>query len=490
MITWMQRHRRWLVITIWISTVAFIGAGFVGWGTYNYSKSSKYVATVGSKKISRTEYQTEYNSIYDRYSKGLGSGFTKEVADKMHLRQIALQSLIQRNLLLNFADDLGLGVSDKEVAQKLIGMKVFYKNGNFDKKTYEKVLAVNGLKISDFEASLRQDVLLQKIEDIFAINPSLAEVKNFGSILFSQDNLSLQILKLKDMKVKINEKELKAYWLKNKAKYKSNITYKIDVYKTHIAAKTYALSALKNYYKTNKDSLLATDGKILSFELAKGKINKILSQKDAKFQALKDYIKLKKSKLSFDKREDISLENIDFPKSVKKKIKFSSLGKFIKPFVHKDYYLTLQIVNKNPRKILGFKKAKSLVLVDFQALKKQDVLKLRANKALKDFKGKSIGFVSRTSLDKIAGLDAQESAQFLQKLFMLNKKNGIIYLNNKALIYNISGSKLAKFDKNKEAGIRNTIKLWQSNELMSKIIGNLQNKYEIKIYLNDEKGNN
>ena len=33
MITWMQRHKRWLVITIWISTIAFVGAGFVGWGS-------------------------------------------------------------------------------------------------------------------------------------------------------------------------------------------------------------------------------------------------------------------------------------------------------------------------------------------------------------------------------------------------------------------------------------------------------------------------
>ncbi len=32
MITWMQRHKKWLVITIWISTIAFVGAGFVGWG--------------------------------------------------------------------------------------------------------------------------------------------------------------------------------------------------------------------------------------------------------------------------------------------------------------------------------------------------------------------------------------------------------------------------------------------------------------------------
>jgi hypothetical protein len=39
MIEWMQRHKKWLVITIWISTIAFIGAGFVGWGAYDFGKT-------------------------------------------------------------------------------------------------------------------------------------------------------------------------------------------------------------------------------------------------------------------------------------------------------------------------------------------------------------------------------------------------------------------------------------------------------------------
>ena len=33
MITWMQRHKKWLVITIWISTSACVGAGCGGWGS-------------------------------------------------------------------------------------------------------------------------------------------------------------------------------------------------------------------------------------------------------------------------------------------------------------------------------------------------------------------------------------------------------------------------------------------------------------------------
>ena len=63
MITWMQRHKKWLVITIWISTIAFIGAGFVGWGSYKYGTQGGVVATVGSREVSIEEYQQEYSNL-------------------------------------------------------------------------------------------------------------------------------------------------------------------------------------------------------------------------------------------------------------------------------------------------------------------------------------------------------------------------------------------------------------------------------------------
>ena len=45
MITWMQRHKKWLITTVWVSTIAFVGAGFVGWGSYDFGKSGGTIAT-------------------------------------------------------------------------------------------------------------------------------------------------------------------------------------------------------------------------------------------------------------------------------------------------------------------------------------------------------------------------------------------------------------------------------------------------------------
>ncbi|MBV5334593.1 MAG: SurA N-terminal domain-containing protein, partial [Sulfuricurvum sp.] len=68
MITWMQRHRKYLVITIWISTIAFIGAGFVGWGQYDYGDKAGAVAKVGKITITQEELQKNYSNLFNQYN--------------------------------------------------------------------------------------------------------------------------------------------------------------------------------------------------------------------------------------------------------------------------------------------------------------------------------------------------------------------------------------------------------------------------------------
>ena len=119
MITWMQRHKRWLVITIWISTIAFVGAGFVGWGSYDYGKSSGNIGVVGDKEIQVSDLQSEYNALYSQYQNALGETFNQEMAKQFKLEEMAYNAVVQKFLLINYANDLGLYSTDKEVATYL-----------------------------------------------------------------------------------------------------------------------------------------------------------------------------------------------------------------------------------------------------------------------------------------------------------------------------------------------------------------------------------
>ena len=141
MITWMQKHKKYLVVTIWVSTIAFVGAGFVGWGAYDMNTSrAKSVAKVGSRDISISQFQQKYSTIYEYYLSATNGKFNQEQAEQMGLDKVVLQRLIQDNVMLNYADELGLGVSDEEIILALMVDPNFMVDGKFDKAKYEDSL--------------------------------------------------------------------------------------------------------------------------------------------------------------------------------------------------------------------------------------------------------------------------------------------------------------------------------------------------------------
>ncbi|HOI84378.1 MAG TPA: SurA N-terminal domain-containing protein, partial [Campylobacterales bacterium] len=146
MITWMQKHRKYLVITIWISTIAFVGAGFVGWGSYDFGSMGGKVAKVGKIEITKEDLSSTYGNIYNYYSKMTGGKLDEQTAKTLKLESLAVQTLINQALLQNFANELEITVSDEEVAAKIASMEPFQKNGHFDKESYIMALKNVGIK--------------------------------------------------------------------------------------------------------------------------------------------------------------------------------------------------------------------------------------------------------------------------------------------------------------------------------------------------------
>ena len=257
MITWMQKHKKWLIVTIWISTIAFVGAGFVGWGSYDYGKSSSTVAVVGDKEIPLSDLQNEYSALYSQYQQMFGESFNKELAEQLKLEDAALQRIIQKYLLISYASDLGLAVTDKEVAREIVKISSFLKNGKFDKNTYMSVLKQNRRTSKEFEAQLKQDLLVAKVQNIFASSLSTKETSNIGKLLYSQDRVSISIVKADDIKITPTTQELKKYWENIKTNYMSPAGYEVSYTKVdNIDSKTkkdMRKVALKLYLKLKRD---------------------------------------------------------------------------------------------------------------------------------------------------------------------------------------------------------------------------------------------
>jgi peptidyl-prolyl cis-trans isomerase D len=448
MIEWMQKHKKWLIVTIWISTIAFVGAGFVGWGSYDYGKSTSAVAIVGKKEVPLKDLQNEYNSLYSQYQQMLGDNFNNELAKQFKLEEAALQRVTQKYLILNYADELGLMTTDKEIAQQLVEINSFYKDGKFDKDTYKTVLKQNKRTTTEFEAQLKQDILITKVQDLFQTSLKTNELKNISSLIFSEDEVSINIIDDKNIKVTISEEKLKNYWSKNKENYKSESGFKILYTK---------IENIEN--KTKKE------------------MRKV---------ALKEYLSLKKGKSQFKEIKTIYTSSEFLEAKDLKTVTNSKEGTVLKPLYKDNNYYVIKAEKKVLPEELPYEEVKAQITTDYTRVEKASLLNEKANKIVTDFIGKNIGFISRSNIPNIDGLSEVERDEFIKSLFASTQTINTVNLGSKMVIYKIVNSKFKEYDSTQDQTVIQTIGNLKNSSLTASFLEKLAMKYEIKSFV----GNN
>ena len=485
MITWMQRHKKWLIITIWISTIAFIGAGFVGWGQYSYGNKAGAVAKVGDVEISKGELQKTYSRLYAQYNQIFQGNFDEEKAKQFGLKKQALQQLIQQALLINLAHSYDLIVTDKEMIKALKAQKAFYKNGEFDKETYKNVLAQNRLTIQEYEAELRKELLIQKTLKLLPVKTSKNEENIVNTIFNIADKINYKVLTLDAIKITVNDQKLKKFWQSQKNNFMSDVVYEVNFIKIAPITKEFSDAEIAKYYNENKTHFRTNEGKILSLADAKEKVLNELNAKATKDKALRTYIAFKKNKLPDDIKPDnahISKSNNPFNTQTYEKISKLALTKpYTKPINIDGIYYIFELTKIIPSKPKSFQEAKSEILPLYMTqMKKEKLMKLVHN-SVDTFTGKTSDFLTITSVDKLAPLNKQEAADFLQKLFVSDKKRSFIGLKNgKVVLYNILEQKLLA---NKKHNVSDSVAKLKSTLFNEGLLKTLQNKYQTEIYI-------
>ena len=485
MITWMQRHKKWLIITIWISTIAFVGAGFVGWGQYSYGNKAGAVAKVGDVEITNGELQKAYSRLYAQYNQMFQGNFDEEKAKQFGLDKQALQQLIQQALLINLAHSYDLIVTDAEMIKVIKEQKAFYKNGEFDKETYKLVLSQNRLSIKEYETELRKELLIQKTLKLLPVKTSEHEENIINTIFNIADKINYKVLTLDDIKVSVTDEELKKFWQNQKNNYMSDVIYKVNFIKVAPINKEFSDKEIAAFYKENRTHFKGNDGKILNLDDATERVINELKAKATKDNALRTYIAFKKNKLPDDikpKSAKISKSDNPFNAQVLQTISKLALTKpYTKPININGVYYIFELTKIIPAKPKSFEEAKAEILPLYVMQKRKEKLMKLANDSVNTFIGKTSDYLTITSIDKLAPLTTQEASDFLQKLFVSDKKRSFIGLNNgKIVLYNILEQKLLT---NKNDNVSGSVAKLKSTLFNEGLIKTLQNKYPTEIFI-------
>jgi len=486
MISWMQKHNKYLVWTIWIATIAFIGAGFVGWGSYNLGSKAGNVAKIGDIEIKQSKLNSAYSNLYGQYNQMMQGKLDEKKAREMGLIKQAFSTIAVQAKLLNFANESGIIASDEEVAKKIGEIKGFQKDGIFDRDIYNNYLRSQRLKAKDFEATLKEEIVIKKTLALLESKSLPLEEEVIGAAMNIADKIAYKVLTTADVPYTSDEAKVKAFWETHKENYMTKKTYDLSLLWTNSSDTAVTDEEVKNYYDANSFNYTDAAGKQLDFNASKEKATEDLKIKNTKKSAQKAYIAFKKGEIKSSEDITLSLGDMKLSKEIWNELESKSVGDIIKPKVIGTQYVTIKINNSEPSKVMTYEQAKKQVTPDYDRQAKKEALLTYANTTLDNINESNTtvsDFITLKQHDNLKPLNSQESLQFLQKLFTSNKEKGIISVIDKVVVYNILEQKLLSVDENDTESVKQTVNDIKKKIFESNLIKMLDSKYPTEVYM-------
>lgn len=222
----MRKNVKKLSPSLWLVIAAFIIAIFAVWGgggRLGVVGSEKPLVIVGDKKI----YSQEYIQALRRQLEALQSefkGLDRNLIEQLGLPQRVLQELIQQTLLFELARDLGIEVTENEVRERIMSLPVFQRDGKFiGFDEYRRILEWNRMSVTEFEANLKQDILLNKVGLLLTANVAVREEEAWENYKKTNESARLEYLILDKNKIDFQEapssQDIQDFFARNQARY-------------------------------------------------------------------------------------------------------------------------------------------------------------------------------------------------------------------------------------------------------------------------------
>ena len=480
MISWMQKHNKYLIVTIWVATIAFIGAGFVGWGSYQYGSKASSIGKVGDVEITQEKFDMTYQNLYSRYNDAFKGQFDEAKAKEMGLAKQAFDSLASQAQLLNLAKSYGIVVSEEELYAYVTSIKGFQQGGKFNKTIYETYLKNRRLKAKVFEAVLRDELTVQKIVSLLERKATPFETNVLASALSIADKIAYKVLRLSDMNVKLDDAALKAFWEQSKSNYMTPRTYEMEIVWTDSSGVEADEKALHDFYDKNSYNYVGADGKQFNFEQAKAIVTKDYKIKKAKKEALKTYVAYKKGEQKATETKTLPENSPELSAELWKEIAKAGEGDIVKPKVVGTKYATVKLLKIMMPKEKSFEQAKSEVEKRLTIEKKNELLETKSKEALENIDKESLtttDWVTMSKFDNMTPLGQQETLQFLQKLFTSSVKKGMITVSDNAIVYKVLEQKMDKVDDNLSKAVEDNVNQIKKSVFESNLFKMLNKQY-------------
>ncbi len=258
MLSLMRKHAGSWMIKIILFIIVVV---FSFWGVSSFqNRQVTRVAEINGEIISRSAYVDAYNRLRDNFRRAYGDQLNESIMQMLRPGEQALNQLIDRILVLQEAERLGLDVSEQELAATIQKIPAFLNNGVFAKDRYLLVLSQNNLSHEEFAQNYKQDLQIEKFTDLIMSGVVATEEEGLAWYQFNRAEVSLDYVLFPPSRyqdINPSDEEIAAYFKENENQYRTDPQIKVrylkfdpDAYKASVKVTD---DEVANYYQTHPE---------------------------------------------------------------------------------------------------------------------------------------------------------------------------------------------------------------------------------------------
>ncbi len=223
----------------WIAKV-ILGAiilSFALWGIGDYFTGNQVetVAEVDGEAIFDVEFAAAYQRQLASYASMLGDQFTKELADRLGVKNETLQIMINRKLMLGEAQHMGLVTPDEAIVATVQNTPQFREEGKgFSTTRYQALIRQMGFASPrDYESYLRQNIMIDTLQRAITSSATVsdAEVRAKFEADFEKRVLAALIVDPEHLKanIQVHDEEARQWYESHESLYQSPLKVVLQV---------------------------------------------------------------------------------------------------------------------------------------------------------------------------------------------------------------------------------------------------------------------
>jgi peptidyl-prolyl cis-trans isomerase D len=252
-----------LFFKIFLSVIAL---SFVLWGVGEFATGSfnTTAITVNGTGIPVQKVDRTYRSSVNRTENRLGGELTDEQRKVLRIGEMTIGSLIRETLLTDYAEKMGIRISDEQLNSVLRGMSAFHNaEGKFDPDIYRNTLRdQHDMTVEGFEKLITNQLSRVALNSLFGV-PALRNKEILENIVkMNREELTINALTLTPEDISDVEKptvdQQRAYYQETRDRWKTLETRSFDVLTISAEQLSKGINITdaeaKTYYEDNKDS--------------------------------------------------------------------------------------------------------------------------------------------------------------------------------------------------------------------------------------------